>query len=127
MGTVAHHGMFFLLNQQGALIIQTKKQTEGTAQSAETSLFPLVIRCLVSLFPICILVLCQRRTGHKQPQQGRCLLRSSAEPLCVSQESQPGAPRHSSLLLCDPCTHGIRSVSYWLAERQQEVFKHNGS
>lgn len=38
---------------------------------AEASLFPLVIRCLVSLFSICIPAPCQRRTGAGTCSLGR--------------------------------------------------------
>lgn len=77
---------------------------------AEASLLPLVFG--VSLPHLYSCSVPEKNGGwHMQPQQGRCLLRSSAEPLCMLRETQPGAPPDSSPLLSDACTHGIHPAS----------------
>lgn len=125
------YGMFLLLNQQGALIIQSGKQAEGTTQNALCwgQSVPLGDQMFgVSLPHLYACSMPEKNRGWRmQPRQGRCLLRSSAEPLCMLQETQPGAapPLLSAALRClflwDPSSELLASLeaikglkTYWV-------------
>lgn len=62
-----------------------------TAEGAEASPVPMLIRCSVSLFPFVFLLCAGEQRLAKVASDGRCLL-SSAEPLCAADSPAGAAP-----------------------------------
>lgn len=79
---------------------------------AEASPVPVLIRCLVSLFPFVFLFCAKEQRLAQVASDGRCLL-SSADPLCAA-DSPAGAPPPPTATQClypwDPFSQQLASL-----------------
>lgn len=97
MGTGAHHAARPFFHSSRELAVSSPKSRLRMPR-AEARLFPSVVSCLCSPFVFLLCATEKRELAHPA-WPGWCLLGSSAQPLCVTRETQPGAAPCSSL----PC------------------------